>query len=77
MILKYFIENDERAFTIIPNRKSFVINHIKIDTNSLYKSLRKYGIIKSTEKRFIEQKDIHWRKLFNVDKWETVNRKFN
>ena len=41
---------------------------------SVYKSLRKHDIIKSTEKRF---KDIHWRKLFYVDKWETANRKFN
>lgn len=76
IISQYFIERGEKTFSILPNRKSFGLKHIKIDTCALYKTLSLFKSTNVTEKNFIDNKDTYWKKLFYVDKFETINRKF-
>lgn len=42
----------------------------------MYKTLCLFKSINVTEKNFIDNKDVYWRKLFHVNKFETINRKF-
>lgn len=78
-ILKFFEARGEKVFTLIPNRTNFTTNYIKISNCSLYKTLKKIGLLpnNTTQKQFMDVKNEYWRKLFNIDKYETCNRRFH
>lgn len=85
IILKYFEGaqlTDEknkqlRLFTLLPMKHGFECCHVKMCTNGLHGLLKRAGVdvpSQATDWRHIS--DAHWRNLFNIDKFETVNRKF-
>lgn len=78
-ILKFCESRDEKVFTLIPNRTSFTTDYIKISNSSLYYTLIQMGFLKKgfSRKDFMESKDSYWKNLFNVEKYETRNRKFH
>lgn len=75
-----------RTFTIMPLKGGFVLSHITICSSCLQQILQ--TIVKNhpgtsflghsniTKKVFDEQKDTFWRSLFDIDSYETENRKF-
>ena len=75
-----------RTFTIMPLKGGFVVSHITICSSCLQQILQ--TIVKNnpeitflghsniTKKVFDENKDVFWRSLFDVDSYETANRKF-
>ena len=64
-----------RLFSLLPHKKGFGASHIKICQNGLFGLLRRGGS-EVTEKQFKEDVDQCWRKLFDVKRFETRNRKF-
>lgn len=75
-----------RTFTIMPLKGGFVLSHITICSSCLQQILQ--TIVKSnqavsflghtniTKQVFDAQKDTFWRSLFDIDTYETENRKF-
>jgi hypothetical protein len=79
-ILKEFekYENTKgiRLFNLLPNKHSFTIDNIEICSSCL-DDIISYLTKKPTLKDFIERKREHWCRLFNIEKYETINKKFH
>lgn len=75
-----------RSFTIMPLKGGFVMSHITICSSCLQQILQTIvqnnpgtsflGHSNITKKVFDKQKDTFWRSLFDLDSYETENRKF-
>lgn len=76
-----------RSFTILPLKRGFVFSHITLGGSCLQQILRNImkkhkgvtfvGYKKLNLDTFNENKDEIWRSLFNIDRYETSNRKFS
>lgn len=83
-------ENDEdkpkhcRLFSLLPTKQGFECSHAKLCTNGLQGLLKRSKVesvcgrkIPSNVKEFRElADDLLWRHFFNIEDFETVNRKF-
>ncbi|KAK1930498.1 hypothetical protein P3T76_014169 [Phytophthora citrophthora] len=66
-----------RVFSILPTKKGFECSHMKMCQLGLWGLLKRAGYtIPKPGYGWEEVRDQYWRKLFNVNKFETANRKF-
>lgn len=64
-----------RLFSLLPHKNGFGASHIKICQSGLYNLLRKNGQ-DVKRKDFDENTDAWWKRLFDISRFETRNRKF-
>eukprot|EP00891_Asterochloris_glomerata_P005763 jgi/Astpho2/5763/fgenesh1_pg.00080_%23_27_t len=92
MFLRYFEEAQQEAltaddmsrlkglrrFTLIPTKQGFTCSHIKIDKNGLSGLLRRAGFpdLPMDGPEFREAAMDVWHYFFDIDRFETKNRKF-
>jgi hypothetical protein len=66
-----------RAFSIIPTKKGFQCSHMKMCELGLWTLLRRAGYhVPGLQDGWKDVRDLYWRKQFNIQKFETPNRKF-
>ena len=66
-----------RKYTLVPHKAGFTTSFLTINNNTLRALLVMSGQPKlPSEADFLKEKDVWWRKLFNVKKLETRNRSF-
>ncbi|MBX8645053.1 MAG: transposase [Thermoplasmata archaeon] len=67
-----------RLFSLLPFKRGFECSHFKMCNNGLYGLLKRSGVedLPSNDKAWRAVADTWWRKLFNIDQFETENRKF-
>lgn len=66
-----------RLFSLLPSKSGFECSNIKICGTGLSSLLKRQGMLKGwTEAEFEESKDRWWRCLFQIDKFETLERTF-
>ena len=76
-ILDFMSRCNMKLFTMLPNRGHFTINYVEICTSCLHDTLIAQKLTKLGNKEFMEKKDEFWRGMFNVEQFETENRKFH
>lgn len=64
-----------KLFTLLPNRKTFTIGYVKIDSTCLHDILISSKIMKR-DTSFISKKRDYWTTFFNVEKFETSTKTF-
>ena len=71
-------QKQHRLFSMLPTKQGFECSHLKMCSNGLYGLLKRSGVesLPRDGKLFREVSDVFWRKLFNVEKFETATRKF-
>lgn len=71
-------QKQHRLFSMLPTKQGFECSHLKMCTNGLYGLLKLSGVkdLPPAGKPFREVADAFWRRLFDIDKFETRNRKF-
>ena len=71
-------QKQHRLFSLLPTKQGFECSHLKVCTNGLYGLLKRSGVegLPADGKQFREVSDSFWRRLFNIDKFETSNRVF-
>ena len=86
--LKYYETcADQRLFTLLPTKQGFECNHVKVCSNGLQGILKRSGItsivhnnepipLPKATVEFRAMVDNTWRYLFNIQNFETANRKF-
>lgn len=72
---KYENKKGIRVFNLLPNKSSFTIDNIEI-CNSCLNDVISYITNKPNIEDFNENKRDYWTYLFNIEKYETENRKF-
>ena len=68
-----------RLFSLLPNKAGFECTHIKLCNNGLYGLLKRAGLgleLPSDGPEWRAVAPSFWRRIFNVERFETVNRKF-
>lgn len=71
-------DRESRLFSLIPTKAGFECNHFKMCTNGLYGLLKRADVVVPCDaKSFREEADGWWRELFNIEQFETENRKFS
>jgi hypothetical protein len=66
-----------RLFSLLPTKSGFECSHLKMCTNGLYGLLKRGGAkLPAFGPVFRKVADDYWRQLFNLEKFETCNRKF-
>ena len=67
-----------RLFSLVPNKAGFECTHVKLCTNGLYGLLKRAGLeeLPSEGPSWRAAAPAFWRRIFNIDKFETANRKF-
>ncbi|GAQ93531.1 hypothetical protein KFL_016210020 [Klebsormidium nitens] len=66
-----------RLFSLLPTKRGFECNHLKMCTNGLYGLLKRGGVkLPASGAEFRKVADDYWRDLFDIAKFETCNRKF-
>jgi len=66
-----------RAFSIIPTKKGLQCSHMKMCGLGLWALLRRAGYhMPGLQDGWKDVTDLYWRKLLNIQKFETANRKF-
>ena len=66
-----------RSFSLLPYKRGFECSHFKMCKLGLWAILKRAGIkIPDKGPGWNAVSDQWWRKLFNIDKFETANRKF-
>jgi hypothetical protein len=67
-----------RLFSLLPTKRGFECNHLKMCTNGLYGLLKRGGGVElpASGAEFRKVADDYWRDLFDIAKFETCNRKF-
>ena len=73
---KYKCRRGIRTFTLLPNKNNFTLSNITICNESLNDLISKFSK-KSRYSNFIKDKDKYWREYFLINKYETVNRKYD
>lgn len=76
-ILLFLEKCNQRLFGILPNRSSFTINYVQMCSSCLRDTLVSKKLTTLDNKKFLEKKDEFWRGLFNIEQFETKNRKFH
>ena len=80
--LKHFEEHrvadtQPRLFSLLPFKQGFECSHLKMCSNGLYGLLKRGGYTVPTEgAEWRKVSGEWWRKLFNLSRFETCNRKF-
>lgn len=72
-------EQDKRTriFTLLPTKRGFGCGHWKMCTNGLQGLLKRAGMpVPTAQSAWRQVADEHWRRLFKIEKFETVNRRF-
>ncbi|ETI55443.1 hypothetical protein F443_01870 [Phytophthora nicotianae P1569] len=64
-------------FSLLPTKKGFECSHFTMCNLGLRALLKRVGIAVPNEDVWIAEADSWWRKLFRIEKFETVNRKFS
>ena len=68
-----------RLFSLLPNKTGFECTHIKLCNNGLYGLLKRSGFGSELPSNGAEWRAVapqFWRRIFDIDKYETANRKF-
>jgi len=65
-----------RTFSLLPNKNSFTMSNIEICNKSLA-DIISYIINEKVNPDFMDKKRDYWINLFNIEKFETQNRKFS
>ncbi|GAQ92330.1 hypothetical protein KFL_009820010 [Klebsormidium nitens] len=69
--------DDPLVLSLLPTKRGFECNHLKMCTNGLYGLLKKGGVeLPASGAEFRKVADDYWRDLFDIAKFETCNRKF-
>ena len=73
-----YISKKVRLFSLLPMKNGFECSHLKICNTGLYGLLKRSNIegIPSNAPTFRTMADTYWRHFFNIEKYETKNRKF-
>ncbi|ETN14471.1 hypothetical protein PPTG_07518 [Phytophthora nicotianae INRA-310] len=66
-----------RHFSLLPTNKGLECSHFTKCDLGLRALLKRAGIAVPNEDVWIAEADSWWRKLFKIEKFETVNRKFS
>ena len=70
-------DRESRLFSLVPTKAGFECSHMKMCTNGLYGLLKRASVVlPSDAKQWREEADGWWRSLFNIEQFETCNRKF-
>ncbi|RLN47629.1 hypothetical protein BBJ28_00003506 [Nothophytophthora sp. Chile5] len=66
-----------KSFTVLPTKRGFECNHMKMCKLGLRALLQRTGIrVPSEGPKWNGVEETYWRRLFNIKKFETANRKF-
>ena len=70
-------DRESRLFSLLPTKAGFECNHFKMCTNGLYGLLKRADVVLPTNAtEWRQEADGWWRSLFNIEQFETANRKF-
>ena len=64
-----------KSFNLLHNKSSFVLSQVEISSTCL-KDVVSYLKIPDVQNNFKENLDAYWRSLFNINRYETRERKF-
>ena len=68
-----------RLFSLLPNKTGFECTHVKLCNNGLYGLLKRSGFEAELPSKGSEWRAAapeFWKRIFNIEKYETSNRKF-
>ena len=70
------VKKQHRLFSLLPTKQGFECSHLKVCTNGLYGLLKRSGVegLPADGAAFRAVGELYWRRLFNIEKFETCNR---